>query len=108
MEYRNAWSFDRFLVLIVSTITLYISPFFCTADLSEAEEHQRRFQRNRTGYYSAFISMCVLDIAQTAIHGDLLESNLVRSLYRSLRRPGGHRSPVRIDGATIVSLRGIN
>ena len=67
------WSFDMFLVLIVWTITLYmLTVFLYPPDLSEAEEHQRRFQRNRTGYYSAFIGMCVLDIAQTAIHGDLL------------------------------------
>src|SRR6266481_5517704 len=66
------WSFDRFLVLIVWTITLYmLTVFLYPPDLSEAEEHQRRFQRNRVGYYSAFIAMCVLDIAQTAIHGDL-------------------------------------
>jgi hypothetical protein len=67
------WSFDRFLVLIVWTITLYmLTVFLYPPDLSEAEEHQRRFQRNRTGYYSAFIAMCVLDITQTGIHGDLL------------------------------------
>src|SRR3954470_2838991 len=67
------WSFDKFLVLIVWTITLYmLTVFLYPPDLSQAEEHQRRFQRNRTGYYSAFISMCCLDIAQTAIHGDLL------------------------------------
>ena len=67
------WSFDRFLVLIVWTITLYmLTVFLYPPDLSEAEEHQRRFQRNRVGYYSAFIAMCVLDIVQTAIHGDLL------------------------------------
>ena len=88
------WSFDMFLVLIVWTITLYmLTVFLYPPDLSEAEEHQRRFQRNRAGYYSAFIAMCVLDIAQTAIHGDLTSSDLVRALYRSLRRPGGHRSP---------------
>src|SRR5947207_15972722 len=49
-----------------------LTVFLYPPDLSEAEEHQRRFQRNRVGYYSAFIAMCVLDIAQTAIHGDLL------------------------------------
>src|ERR1041385_4000877 len=62
------WSFDRFLVLIVWTITLYmLTVFLYPPDLSEAEEHLLRFQRNRAGYYSAFILMCALDIAQTAI-----------------------------------------
>ena len=42
------WSFDMFLVLIVWTITLYmLTVFLYPPDLSEAEEHQRRFQRNR-------------------------------------------------------------
>ena len=56
----------------VWTITLYmLTVILYPPDLSKAEEHQRRFQRNRTEYYSAFIAMCVLDIEQTAIHGDL-------------------------------------
>jgi hypothetical protein len=60
-------------VLIVWTITLYmLTVFLYPPDLSEAEEHQQRFHRNRTGYYSAFIAMSLLDIVQTAIHGDLL------------------------------------
>ena len=29
-------------------------------------------ERNRSGYYSTFIVMCVLDIVQTAIRGELL------------------------------------
>jgi hypothetical protein len=59
-------------VLIVWTITLYmLTVFLYPPDLSEAEEHQGRFERNRSGYYSTFIAMCLLDIAQTAVHGDL-------------------------------------
>ncbi len=66
------WSFDKFLVLIVWTVTLYmLTVFLYPPDLSEAEEHQGRFERNRSGYYSTFIAMCLLDIAQTAVHGDL-------------------------------------
>jgi hypothetical protein len=66
------WSFDKFLVLIVWTITLYmLTVFLYPPDLSEAEEHQGRFERNRSGYYAAFIAMCLLDIVQTGIHADL-------------------------------------
>src|SRR6516225_9968438 len=66
------WSFDKFLVLIVWTITLYmLTVFLYPPDLSEAEEHQGRFERNRSGYYSAFIAMCLFDIVQTGIHEDL-------------------------------------
>jgi len=66
------WSFDEFLVLIVWTISLYmLTVFLYPPDLSEGEEHGDRFHRNRTGYYSTFLTMCLLDIAQTAIRGDV-------------------------------------
>lgn len=66
------WSFDTFLILIVWTISMYLmTVFLYPPDLSEAEEHHRRFERNRAGFYSSFIAMCVLDVAQAAIHGDL-------------------------------------
>jgi hypothetical protein len=68
------WTFDKFLVLIAWTVALYLlTVFLYPPDLSEAEEHQGRFERNRAGYYSAFIAMCFLDIAQTAIHGQLFQ-----------------------------------
>lgn len=66
------WSFDEFLVLIVWTIALYLlTVFLYPPDLSQEEEHQARFERNRAGYYSTFIVMCLLDIVQTAIRGEL-------------------------------------
>jgi hypothetical protein len=66
------WSFDKFLVLIVWTIALYmLTVFLYPPDLSQEEEHQARFERNRAGYYSTFIVMCLLDITQTAIRGEL-------------------------------------
>ena len=66
------WSFDEFLILIVWTIALYmLTVFLYPPDLSEEEEHQASFERNRVGYYSTFILMCVLDITQTAIRGEL-------------------------------------
>ena len=66
------WSFDKFLALIVWTIALYmLTIFLYPPDLSEEEEHRDRFQQNRAGYYSTFIAFCLLDIAQTAIRGDL-------------------------------------
>ena len=66
------WSFDKFLALIVWTIALYmLTIFLYPPDLSQEEEHRGRFQQNRAGYYSAFIAFCLLDIALTAIRGDL-------------------------------------
>ena len=69
-----AWSFDKFLVLIVWTIAIYmLTVFLYPPDLSEEEEHQARFERNRTGYYTTFLIMCLLDIVQTAIRGELAQ-----------------------------------
>jgi hypothetical protein len=49
------WTFDKFLVLTAWTVTLYLlTVFLYPPDLSEAEEHQGRFERNRSGYYSTF------------------------------------------------------
>jgi hypothetical protein len=68
------WTFDRFLLLITWTVSLYLlTVFLYPPDLSEAEEHQARFERNRSGYYFTFIAMSLLDIAQTAVHGELLQ-----------------------------------
>jgi len=86
------WSFDRFLVLIVWTITLYmLTVFLYPPDLSEAEEHLRRFQGNRAGYYSAFILMCVAGHRADGNTRRSVSSDLVRSLCGSLRRAGRHR-----------------
>jgi hypothetical protein len=69
---ESHWSFEKFLVLNVWTISCYmLTVFLYPPDLSEAEEHRDRFLRNRTGYYSTFLAMCVLDITQTAIRGDI-------------------------------------
>jgi len=68
------WSFDKFLVLIVWTITLYLlTTFLYPPDLSEEEERRNRFEVNRSGYYSAFIAFCAMDIVQTALRSGLLD-----------------------------------
>jgi hypothetical protein len=62
------WSFDKFLVLLVWTIALYmLTTFLYPPDLSEEEERRNRFEVNRSGYYSAFIAFCSMDIVQTAL-----------------------------------------
>src|SRR5437763_3519085 len=68
------WSFDKFLVLIVWTITLYLlTTFLYPPDLSEEEERRNRFEGNRSGYYSAFIAFCLMDITQTALRSGLFD-----------------------------------
>ena len=66
------WSFERYLALIIWAVSMYLmTVFLYPPDLSEEEEHEARFERNRSGYYSSFVAMCLLDIVQAAIHGDL-------------------------------------
>src|SRR5437667_3652600 len=55
------WSFDKLLLFIVWTITLYMLPVFLyPPDLSAAEEHQSLLERKRQGYYSALIAARLL------------------------------------------------
>jgi hypothetical protein len=68
------WSFDKFLVLLVWTIMLYLlTTFLYPPDLSEEEERRNRFEGNRSGYYAAFVGFCLMDIAQTALRSGLLD-----------------------------------
>jgi hypothetical protein len=41
--------------------------------LSEEEERRNRFEGNRSGYYSAFIAFCLMDITQTALRSGLFD-----------------------------------
>jgi hypothetical protein len=66
------WTFEKFLVLIVWTISLYmVTVFLSPPDLSEAETHRDVWKQNRTGYYCAFLAVCVSDILQTGMRGGL-------------------------------------
>jgi hypothetical protein len=68
------WSFDQFIVLIIWTVSLYLlTVFLYPPDLSLEEEHAGRFERTRIGYYWSFIAVCVLDIVQTAMRGELFQ-----------------------------------
>jgi hypothetical protein len=67
------WTFEKFLVLIVWMVSLFmLTIFLYPPDLSESEEHRDIWLHNRVGYYSAFIAMCLFDILQTAMRGGLL------------------------------------
>jgi hypothetical protein len=62
------------LELIVWTITLYLlTVFLYPPDLSQEEEHRAQFEHNRVEYYVTFIAMCVLDMVQTAVRGELFQ-----------------------------------
>jgi len=66
------WTFEKFLVLIVWMVSLFmLTIFLYPPDLSESEEHRDIWLHNRVGYYGAFIGMCLFDILQTAMRGGL-------------------------------------
>ena len=66
------WTFEKFLVLIVWMVSLFmLTIFLYPPDLSESEAHRDIWLQNRAGYYSAFLVMCLFDILQTAMRGDL-------------------------------------
>ena len=67
------WSFDRFLVIVLWAISLYLmSAFLYPPDISETEQHRDIWVENRAGYYSAQISSIGFDILQTSLRGQLL------------------------------------
>ena len=73
-SWRNEtnWSFEKFLVLIAWTVSLYmLTIFLYPPDLSEAEEHRDVWLHNRIGYYGAFVIICILDVLQTGMRGSL-------------------------------------
>ena len=67
------WTFEKFLVLIVWMVSLFmLTIFLYPPDLSESEAHRDIWIQNRPGCYGAFFVMCLLDILQTAMRGGLL------------------------------------
>jgi len=67
-----AWSFDIYLVLILWAIALYMmAVILYPPDIRGDESYRELFERNRRWLYGTFILMLMLDIAQTALRGDL-------------------------------------
>ena len=66
------WTFEKFLVLIVWMVSLFmLTIFLYPPDLSASEEHRDVWLQNRPGYYGAFFVMCLFDVVQTAMRGGL-------------------------------------
>jgi len=104
------WSFDRFLVLIVWTITLYmLTVFLYPPDLSEAEEQPAPLPTKPCGLL--FRVHCDVR-ARHRTNRDprrSTSSNLVCALCRSLRRPRCGWPPCASTRLRFVSSsRGIN
>ena len=68
----TAWSFDVYMVFILWSISLYmLAVILYPPDIRGDESYVALFERNRRWLFGTFILMNVLDIAQTALRGDL-------------------------------------
>jgi hypothetical protein len=71
------WSFDIYLLLIGWGITLYmLSVVLYPPDTRREETYGMLFEKNRKWLFGAFIVFILLDIAQTAVRGQLFEPKI--------------------------------
>lgn len=67
-----AWSFDIYLLLIAWGVLLYmLSVVLYPPDIRGDESYGVLFEKNRQWLFGAFIAFVLLDIAQTAVRGQL-------------------------------------
>lgn len=63
------WSLDRFMVIIVWSVTHYVAAITLYPPLSAGVEHP--FEYRRTWFLWAFVAIASTDILQTTVRGDL-------------------------------------
>jgi hypothetical protein len=87
------WTFDKFLVLTAWTVALYLlTVFLYPPDLSEEEEHQGRFERNRAGYYSIFHRDVFPRHRANGSSWRTFPADMVRPVHRAIRATCRRRS----------------
>jgi hypothetical protein len=70
----EGWSFDVFLIVIVWAVAYFLmAVVLYPPDIAEDEDYARIFERNRTWFLSLFVASVFVDIALTAVRGDLLD-----------------------------------
>lgn len=68
-----AWSFDKYLLLICWGIALYmLAVVLYPPDIRE-DSYEESFETNRNWLFGTFIVFTLLDIAQTAVRGQLFQ-----------------------------------
>jgi len=68
------WSFDIYLLLISWGISLYmLSVVLYPPDMSREDSYEDVFEQNRKWLFGIFIVFVMLDIAQTAVRGQLFQ-----------------------------------
>jgi len=69
-----AWSFDVYLLLIGWGIALYmLAVVLYPPDITGEVSYEELFEKNRKWLFGTFITFIALDIAQTAVRGQLFE-----------------------------------
>ena len=72
-----AWSFDIYLLLIGWGIALYmLAVILFPPDISKEDSFEEIFEQNRKWLFGTFVVFVVLDVAQTAVRGQLLEPKI--------------------------------
>ncbi|MDH4057054.1 MAG: hypothetical protein OEW73_08700 [Gammaproteobacteria bacterium] len=73
----ETWSFDIYLLLIGWGIALYmLAVILYPPDTKAGDSYDEIFDRNRNWLFGFFIVFIALDIAQTAVRGQLLEPKI--------------------------------
>jgi len=68
------WSFGGFLLVIGWAVSFYLmAVILYPPDMAEAENYGQVFEANRPWFLGLFIASSLIDIAQTALRGDLLD-----------------------------------
>ena len=72
-----AWSFDVYLLLIGWGIALYmLAVILYPPEISKEDSYAEIFERNRKWLFGTFVIFVALDVAQTAVRGQLLEPRI--------------------------------
>jgi len=68
------WSFDKYLLLIMWAISLYmLAVVLYPPDIRRDVSYTKLFWRNRQWILGTFVAVVLLDIAQTAVRGQLFQ-----------------------------------
>ena len=72
-----AWSFDIYLLLIGWGISLYMmAVVIYPPDIQRGDSYDAIFEKNRKWLFGTFVTFVLLDIAQTAVRGQLFQPKI--------------------------------
>ena len=70
----DTWSFDVFLVVICWAVSFFLlAVVLFPPDMSDKEDYSAVFEENRLWFLGLFVSSSLVDIALTAVRGDLFD-----------------------------------